>query len=1369
MTVSATVTDQQGNTSAASSDSALIDLLQPTVTTTITEDANNDGIINASELSGNVNVDFALTNAVAGDTLTITNPDGTTTAVTLTAADITAGKYSTSYAVPAEGTTMTVSATVTDQQGNTSAASSDSALIGVIPPIVTPTTVRVSEEGLANGIPDNAGLNPADDTTNATTVTGNIATDPNGSLLTMSLSAPTQTITSGGNTVTWSGVGTNTLIGSANGVNILKISADSSGNYTVNLLGPVDHPNTAGEDTLSLTVGVTAKDAANNTASGNMTVVIEDDSPTAGNTTNTVTLPSVDTNVQLILDVSGSMGTKDVLDVYDLNNNGSTTDYISRLLAMKYAVNDMLTKYDTLGNVRVNVVKFSTEGQEVSTGWTTVANAKTIVQNLTSGGVTNYDEGLLSTMETFDSSGSIVGAQNVSYFLTDGSPYYSQHWYNRTSVSVQNTSATQDGIQPSEEVAWLNFLQTNNITSRAYVLGSGATLGNVNPIAYDGVNHTDTNGVLVPDISKLDTILRDTVIGSSSGSIVSGSTNIGFGADGSGNLTTLTLDGTTYTYDPVANAVTSSGGTNRGTFNAAAGELTIETNLGGKFVINVHDGTYAYTASGNQTGVSESINYALVDADGDPSGTGTLTLNIQASPATTPTIYTNTSAADQEIATDLFQTNKTTSTGDDWVHNNYIYKSVLNTGNGENLISTGIIDGSTINTGANNDRIYLLGSNNVGYSWVDLNKSTINTGAGNDIFYFDFNLNQASSTVKTSTIDMGTGKDILVFTQNNRTDFTFTNTVNGLQIKDNANTNVNFTVKNAEHIYFAKSNNSYNITNGQVNTGIVIDGIVKGIEYTTSSGLSGITRTDGSFDYMQGDTVTFKLGSVVIGHVNTDTITDGKVFLQDIAGTQRTDLGNTYVTNMAVLLQSLDNDHNADNGIVITDAMRQALSSEHFDLSKIDTSDLKSIIQTTGKESVDTDAAMQHVEKMLEKYGNLHKEDFQSKVETEKVEGKIGESHAVSESMPIVSVRSGNGDATTAMAVGAAVMGTYGTLVLAEDGSYVYTVDKEKAAKITIGDHKEDHFTYTFEDGTSKSITINVDNHHGSVTADAQTTVVSLQEESSTTDKTTDTTVSAETDADASTANDGIEGKQDDTQQASQEDTPDVAAIAGVLTFEETTIDFAKMHTQGHYQSVDLTKGGDHHIVHLTLGEVLDLTGGDKSLLIKTDNGDSVDLDGKWTQTGNHVFTAEDGTTVTIDGAGEVHYQKDATQTADTQEISKETSDANASDSIDTSATATTDSQTGAEDTTAQDTVSQDATSQESTTDQTTDNADSSTTDTASLDAILPETSSASAESTTTADTAATTPDTSTTDTASAAAIDPTVQVTVDDSVQAVA
>ncbi|MBC7620265.1 MAG: type I secretion C-terminal target domain-containing protein [Candidatus Saccharibacteria bacterium] len=98
-------------------------------TVVISEDTNNDGTISRTEISGLVDVKVTLpSGAVAGDTLALT--DGTTAQThVVTAAEITAGSVDFTYARPADGATLSVTSTLTDVAGNTSAAGTDSALM----------------------------------------------------------------------------------------------------------------------------------------------------------------------------------------------------------------------------------------------------------------------------------------------------------------------------------------------------------------------------------------------------------------------------------------------------------------------------------------------------------------------------------------------------------------------------------------------------------------------------------------------------------------------------------------------------------------------------------------------------------------------------------------------------------------------------------------------------------------------------------------------------------------------------------------------------------------------------------------------------------------------------------------------------------------------------------------------------------------------------------------------------------------------------------------------------------------------------------------------------------------------------------------
>ncbi|MEK1941734.1 MAG: retention module-containing protein, partial [Pseudomonas sp.] len=132
--VSATITDAAGNTSAPGSDSATVGDTTATAapTVVISTDANNDGTLSAIELSATTIVTVKITvptGTVAGDTLKITNPDGSVSTHTVVAADLTDGLELT-YPRPADGTAINVSATITDAAGNTSAPGSDSATVG---------------------------------------------------------------------------------------------------------------------------------------------------------------------------------------------------------------------------------------------------------------------------------------------------------------------------------------------------------------------------------------------------------------------------------------------------------------------------------------------------------------------------------------------------------------------------------------------------------------------------------------------------------------------------------------------------------------------------------------------------------------------------------------------------------------------------------------------------------------------------------------------------------------------------------------------------------------------------------------------------------------------------------------------------------------------------------------------------------------------------------------------------------------------------------------------------------------------------------------------------------------------------------------
>ena len=488
----------------------------------------------------------------------------------------------------------------------------------------------MSEEGLAGGLADASG-NPTD-TTNATTIAGTMAiTDPEGQPITsVLLTAPTAALTSGGVPVTWAGTGTASLTASADGQTVATISIDRAGHYSFALIKPIDQLAGDGENLGSLEFGVTASDGSA-AGSGTLTIQIEDDAPGATLLSDKVAV--IDTNVMIVLDVSGSMG------------QASGIAGLTRLQAAVESIKTLLDRYDDAGNVAVRLVTFSTNAKALGTAWTSVADAKTLLGTLVASGGTNYDEALGDAIAAFGSEGKLAGAQNVSYFLSDGVPTFGSGTTSlltpigtspgtpATNGTGYDSSGADTGIQLAEETLWTNFLNANQINSFAIGMGTGITdPAPLNPIAYDGRSQTQTGGTVVTDFSSLESVLLKTAnvfTGHLAG--VSTSGHQGFGADG-GHVHDFTVDGVTYTFDPAANG--GSGAVNASnvgafTFDSTTQTLGITTAAGGEFQIDMNSGDYTYRSPVSVAAAfDEHFAYTLQDRDGDAaSSTGVVQVN----------------------------------------------------------------------------------------------------------------------------------------------------------------------------------------------------------------------------------------------------------------------------------------------------------------------------------------------------------------------------------------------------------------------------------------------------------------------------------------------------------------------------------------------------------------------------------------------------------------------------------------------------------------------------------------------------------------------------------------------------------------------
>ncbi|WP_201545463.1 VCBS domain-containing protein [Psychrobacter sp. H7-1] len=676
------VTDSNSNEGRGSLDIAITDSAPVAVadTRTVTEDDTNI----TGNVMGNdtINVDrpVNVVAVAAGATIDESLTTGVATVISGVYGDLTIDSngnytYTTNAAAQAlnEGDSVTdvFSYVIKDSDGDTSATTVTMTVTGTndIPVINTIVPVRVSEEGLVGGIKDNIGTS---DTTNAVTASGTISfsdvDNTNLGNFSVTLNGPAG-IKVQGNEVIWTwNAGTNTLTGTVtldgSSVKVMTIEVGSikstgtgfSADYKTTLLHAIDHapndsnaPVTSIEDELAIDFGVVVNDGSDDSQSAVLSVIVEDDSPTLGLGSISIPVEPVNSNVMITLDISGSMN-------YSSGVSKPGGGEYTRLEVAKQAINKLLEGYDELGDVRVQLVTFSTYANgnpgNIANRWMTVSEAKTIVSGLVASGGTNYDAALDSATQAFGETGKLENATNYSYFLTDGNPTYgltslgnltdnkgtrSNPWYdainNDTTLGGTqltgpgNSSNFNDaGIGTGEEAAWIAFLESKDIKSYAFSMGTGVSdTTNLKPIAYDGTpdgggNTNDAElAKAITNLNQLDDILLGTLPASVSKNLIRGDlspVHAGYGADG-GIIYEITIDNKTYRYNEASNKVfVDNVAVAYNVYNPATFDLTIKTAEGGVLVLDVLSGEYTYQAAASKF-YQESIEFTVKDNDGD--------------------------------------------------------------------------------------------------------------------------------------------------------------------------------------------------------------------------------------------------------------------------------------------------------------------------------------------------------------------------------------------------------------------------------------------------------------------------------------------------------------------------------------------------------------------------------------------------------------------------------------------------------------------------------------------------------------------------------------------------------------------------------
>ncbi|WP_065678340.1 VWA domain-containing protein, partial [Vibrio atlanticus] len=478
-----------------------------------------------------------------------------------------------------------------------------------VAPVIRNQFVSVSEEGLAEGIADITGI--PSDSTDGHSIQGNLViTDANNNLSdtvfseTSSINITTSTgqpLTSEGHTIDWAvSPDGHALTGTANGKVVIEATLNSSGHYTVQLKAPIDHPNTSGEDNLSIHIPVIAKDTSGLSSSGGqITVSIEDDQPDAKYQEIDTTIHTQGTNVQLILDVSLSM-------------EGDRFD------VLKASVLQMLSQYaGASDNVRVQLITFNYNVSLVehnNKAWMTVDEVRGYINALQASGGTAYDDAIQGGKNYWntDSNLRIPNANNVSYFISDGATH------------------DDDKIDRYEEASWKWHLTTNNITAHAVGIDLKGSKNQINKVAYDGTGPKDKNAEFIDDESQLSDALIHSIVQNVTGSISDSGSGSGFGADG-GYVSQIKFGTGSFNFN---GSTISTSGTMPSNISyskdEATNKLTITVDGKFAFVIDLDTGAYEFSGKPQDKPSTLNFDYTLKDGDGDTSS-NKLVFNVPAS------------------------------------------------------------------------------------------------------------------------------------------------------------------------------------------------------------------------------------------------------------------------------------------------------------------------------------------------------------------------------------------------------------------------------------------------------------------------------------------------------------------------------------------------------------------------------------------------------------------------------------------------------------------------------------------------------------------------------------------------------------------
>uniref|UniRef100_Q0HQI3 Putative outer membrane adhesin like protein n=1 Tax=Shewanella sp. (strain MR-7) TaxID=60481 RepID=Q0HQI3_SHESR len=516
ISVTATQTDSDGNTSAEGSDSAKVDTTADAAApvVTILDDVNNDGIINKTELGSDdvqlqVNVNHS--ELLQGGTinLTIVN-DGVSSNVSLklvggvlTFADgtpATGFSYNngviTWTAVVAEGKTISVTATQTDSDGNTSAEGSDSAKVDTTADAAAPVVTildDVNNDGIINktelGSDDvqlQVNVNHSEllqgGTINLTIVNDGVSSNVSlklvGGVLTFADGTPATGFSYNNGVITWTAV-----VAEGKTISVTATQTDSDGNTSA------EGSDSAKVDTTADAAApvVTILDDVNNDGIINKTELGSDDVQLQVNVNHSELLQGGTINLTIVNDgVSSNVSLKLVSGVLTFADGTPATGFSynngvitwTAVVAEGKTISVTATQTDSDGNT-------SAEGSDSAKVDTTAPNAPTVL--IVDDG--NPGDGLLTTAEMGNDGVQLTVSINDTDFEAGG--YVTLTINGGAAIELSFADFTDNG---SGTLTFGNFTYANGVISWSESAPTAGQSITVTATQTDAVGNISTQG-----------------------------------------------------------------------------------------------------------------------------------------------------------------------------------------------------------------------------------------------------------------------------------------------------------------------------------------------------------------------------------------------------------------------------------------------------------------------------------------------------------------------------------------------------------------------------------------------------------------------------------------------------------------------------------------------------------------------------------------------------------------------------------------------------------------------------------------------------------------------------------------------------------